>query len=331
MNDFEPEEPCFLTPEDDKSMLDPPTELPIGPPWWEGRWPRGGIDSLDGLERWVNDRLELMIELNWSTPDTLGPIGTALGRQAVKNALRYLARFGKFPAPPRPTIDKLERPDDIESELETILRHIREEEGRGDAVALSEPSAAENPRTNEPTSRQSSKEPPKQTWSKVDLNNAIRKYKAYRANEYPELVKGVRQGLPGAIKAARKIYGRNVIVRALGVKSSSMVSNSPAWREIADDLNLVPSSGDSRKSLGSMTRHNLDLVVDNHGEGTRDAVLDIVVDRETYALVRRSMPEPQASQVIERLHAGTLSDEDARVMVDMYEEQKKDSKSDRAY
>jgi hypothetical protein len=75
-------------------------------------------------------------------------------------------------------------------------------------------------------------------WTQDDLDKAIREYKAQRAASYRDLVEAVKKNRPGAKQAAIKKYGRNAIAQALGVKSHSMVSNSPAWLEIAQDLRL---------------------------------------------------------------------------------------------
>lgn len=124
----EPEEPCALTPEDDPSMLDPPIVWPVGPGWWDGRWPQGGISSLDDLERWVNARLEEMIGHYQSFRQTLGSGALMLGRQTVENVTRYLARVGRGDHPPRPKPEQLRDFADIQNALEALLRYIRKEQ-----------------------------------------------------------------------------------------------------------------------------------------------------------------------------------------------------------
>ena len=83
------------------------------------------------------------------------------------------------------------------------------------------------------------------------MDNEIRKYKADRAASYAELCEAVKRNQPGAKKKAAEIYGRNAIARALGVKSTAMVSKSPAWIAIAGELGL--SLNRSRRTQG--TRH----------------------------------------------------------------------------
>jgi hypothetical protein len=124
----EPEEPCCLTPEDNPSMLDPPIVWPVGPGWWDGRWPEGGINSLADLERWVDSRVEEMIFHYQSYRQTLGSGALMLGRQTVENVTRYLARFGKGDHPPRPKPEQLRDFADIQNALEALLRYIRKEQ-----------------------------------------------------------------------------------------------------------------------------------------------------------------------------------------------------------
>jgi|GEM_PF-2569987 len=84
------------------------------------------------------------------------------------------------------------------------------------------------------------------SWTQEDLDKAILEYKAARAATYADLREGLRKNSPVARKAAREVYGRNAIARALGVKSPSMVSKSPAWLAIAEDLGLELRRGRSR-------------------------------------------------------------------------------------
>lgn len=89
------------------------------------------------------------------------------------------------------------------------------------------------------------------SWTQIDLDSAIRTYKADRAAAYSDLCEAVKSNRPGLKKKAREIWGRNAIARALGVKSKSMVSKSPAWIAIAQDLGLPLNR--NRRALG--TRH----------------------------------------------------------------------------
>jgi hypothetical protein len=322
------DEPCFLTPEDDESMLDPPLATPVGPPWWEGRWPEGGIHSLDELERWVDDRLAAMISMDWHSQGSLGQIARIMGRQALRNANRYLDRFGHGDHPPMPTPDKLDHIEQIEAALAAVLRHIRRERGQEEVGDLPYVPADENPRANEPKPERHSAQPQLRTWSQGDLDDAIRKYKALRADQYSNLVDGVRRSRPGALKVAREIYGRNAIARALGVKASAMVSKSPVWREIAEELRLVSEKGRALRRSGKI---GLDLAVEAKAETEGGDVLDLAVSRETLSLIKKHLPAAAAETLAHRLYTGDTTDDEAREMVKMYLEQQADRKSNKVF
>jgi hypothetical protein len=105
------------------------------------------------------------------------------------------------------------------------------------------------------------KDPPKRSRTQVDLDEAIREYKAERASTYYDLVDGVRRGTSGATKSARDLFGRNAIVRALGVTSAAMVSKSAVWQAIADELELRgPSRSTSRRPA---QRIGLDIAIED--------------------------------------------------------------------
>src|SRR4051794_40251092 len=57
------DEPGFYDPEYYACKQASDRPRPVGPDWWEGWWPEGGIDSLEGLERWVDERLDEAIWL----------------------------------------------------------------------------------------------------------------------------------------------------------------------------------------------------------------------------------------------------------------------------
>ena len=203
----EPEdEPCLLSPVDDPAMLDTPEDEPVGPEWWEGRWPAGGIASLEDLERWVDSHLNEMISLNWTHP-RLGNIARMIGRQAVRNATRYLDRNGRGDHPSQPIPHQLEHIEQIESALVALLRYIRREQGpRSEVVTPAETTNDRSGTEPREAAYSSPSDTPKTGWSEDSLNAAIRKYKSERSRSYQDLVSGVRQGRKGAIEAARKIF-----------------------------------------------------------------------------------------------------------------------------
>jgi len=86
------------------------------------------------------------------------------------------------------------------------------------------------------TKNSSGGKPDRQSWTQDKLDNAIREYQADRAKSYADMRDAIERGKPGAKKKAQEVFGRNAIFRALNAKASIMVSRSPVWEAIAEDL-----------------------------------------------------------------------------------------------
>ena len=176
---------------------------------------------------------------------------------------------------------------------------------------------------------------PKRSWIQVDLNAAILKYKAERASQYNDLRDAIKDGKKGAMKAARRIFGRNAIARALGVKASAMVSKSPEWKEIAKDLKL------DRKSSPAKMRKRIgfDIAESEQSEAGGDTTIDTVIQNETIDLIKKTYNAPQdklvADDLIAKLEADKISDDDVRKFIEIHveqqEEQKKDQRAKRTH
>lgn len=165
---------------------------------------------------------------------------------------------------------------------------------------------------------------PKRSWTQLDLDDAIRAYKARRASRYGDLVDGVQRGQQGARKAAREIFGRNALVRVLGVRSPAMVTNSPAWQEIADELRLRDHV--SKKRRAPAQRIGIEIAQDEQAVASGESVVDEVVRRETVALVEKAMPALEAEATIEKLQRGEITDDQARELVNVSADQKRDDR-----
>lgn len=178
--------------------------------------------------------------------------------------------------------------------------------------------------------RQGKEQPAKLSWTQLDLDEAIREHKAKRASRYNDLVSGVKQGKAGAKKSARELFGRNAIVRALGVRSAAMVSGSSVWQAIADELGLRgPSSSRSAANRHSK-RVGLDIALEEQAEATSEPVLETAIRRETIQLIETSMPATEAQATIEKLQRGDLTDDAARELVDILVQQQQDDRNHRA-
>jgi hypothetical protein len=170
--------------------------------------------------------------------------------------------------------------------------------------------------------------PPLRSWTQSELDAAIREYKSKRAVQYKDLVEAVRQGKRGAQKTAQKLYGRNALARALGVKAPAMVSKSEAWEEIAADLQLARKRGD-RPVRNQRKRIGLDIAAEGKaGEDPENTgCLDEVIRKETIAFLRRELPPEEAEETITKLQRGAITDDQARALIDLYREQCQDDRA----
>jgi len=176
---------------------------------------------------------------------------------------------------------------------------------------------------HEPAKRREKHPPAKRSWTKADLDEAIREYKAKRASTYNDLVSALKQGKAGAKKSARELFGRNAIVRALGVRSAAMVSGSPVWQAIADELGLRGRSTAHRHPQ----RIGFDIALEDQAEATSEPVLDQTIQRETIRLIEKSMPAKEAEATIEKLQRGDLTDDAARELVEVLVQQQQDDRN----
>lgn len=305
-DDFE--EPCFLDYTDDPARFDQPSERPVGPSWWQGWWPSGGINSLADLTQWVEYRLDEMISLQgW---DSLADIGRMLGVQALKNADRYLGQFGKGDHPPRPYDDQLQRVEDVENALEDLLRCLRQQHYPSTPPA---PTTPVNQTTGTPIFSSSGDTPPLRSWVQSELDAAIYKYKADRATIYNSLRQAIDADLKGAVESARQTFGRNAVATALGVKARAMVSKSPAWREIADALRL---NGDGLRRLNHANKTGFSIA-ESRKVGSTDPTADEVERRDAIRFVRRKLKGERADAIVSALESGDISPDGVEEMVEM--------------
>lgn len=79
---------------------------------------------------------------------------------------------------------------------------------------------------------------PPRSWKQQELDAAIAAYRDDPAQEFAELRDLVQKGSEAAYQKAKALFGRNAIVRNLGVRGAAMVSKSPVWQELAADLSL---------------------------------------------------------------------------------------------
>ncbi len=162
---------------------------------------------------------------------------------------------------------------------------------------------------------------PERSWTQSDLDDEIRKYKATRSSNFSELVAAVGRGQKGAIEAARKLFGRNVIVRALGVKAPAMVTNSAVWQAIADELRLPRGK---YRNAPKLRKIGLDIAMEAQASHVSPQPFDSAVRRETIRLVHSSLPADQSEPILEKLQRGEITDDEAMEVIDLVKEQKRD-------
>ena len=175
-------------------------------------------------------------------------------------------------------------------------------------------------------------------WTQPDLDNAIRQYRADRAASYAALRDGLKRNSPAAKKAAKEVYGRNAIARALGVKSRSMVSKSPAWIAIAQDLGLELHRGlvTGTRRTAKPGKIGLDMAVEQKSldpaggadNAPAEAALETLERQETILQIKhlaragrtdkeKADNQRAADELIQRLQREECTDDEARQVVEM--------------
>ena len=167
---------------------------------------------------------------------------------------------------------------------------------------------------------------PKRSWTQSDLDDEIRKYKAERSHSFSDLVDAVRRGQKGAKKSAQKLFGRNVIVRALGVKSPAPVTNSAVWQAIADELGIPRGKNRNAPKLNKI---GLDIAMEAQASHVSPQPFDSAVRGETIRLVHSSLPADQSEPILENLQRGKITDDQARDLIEVVKDQKRDLKTRR--
>jgi hypothetical protein len=151
---------------------------------------------------------------------------------------------------------------------------------------------------------------------------------AFQADNLPAaLAPIVKRGGPGAKKDAQRLFGRNAIVRELGVKSGAMVTKSPEWQAIAAELNLPRLSG--RGSTGKPARVGSEIALEEQAIAASVPAADQLVRRETIQLIEAAMPADVAEPTIEKLLRGEITDDRARQLIEVYADQARDDRTRR--
>jgi hypothetical protein len=143
-------------------------------------------------------------------------------------------------------------------------------------------------------------DPPKRSWTQPDLDDAIREYKAKRAASYQRLLsvlddpKSSPSSRRNARKQAKDLFGRNVVARALGVKSAKMVSQSQPWVAMAKELGLQRKTG-QQAGVGRPTKIGEEIAVE---QASMDAV-----DTDDHAASDAAILREEREQTLRKIRA----------------------------
>lgn len=154
-----------------------------------------------------------------------------------------------------------------------------------------------------------------------EVDQAIAKYKAERAAKYNELRDAIQHGSRQARRAARRLFGRDALAKAINCRSKTQVSASSVYHLIRTDLNLGRSRRDYRKRVG------LSIAAETAAQAVGDPTVAQAIDRETKALAREHLPARAAAELIAKLESGQITSDMAAQTVELYRQQVKDDRS----
>lgn len=286
------------------------------PPGWEGSRPVCYDGTLDGLAEY----------LLWGMSAKRGDEGYSLGgpilhySRVIRNAHHALHWFGLhdlLDGVPNGTpkaasvVDGLGQIHDL---LDFVRGKIAEGWKRTQRKLIQSP--------------EGSKTGQRRSWTQRDLDQAVWQYKAARADIYSKMARDIKAGKKGAKAAAESLFGRKAIVEAMSVRCPSMVSKSPPWRDMADELGLSRGPG----AVAQMKTPDFDmLLATTSGSGSDPQ--DEVARSETIRSINRKLVGNEhrtaREAILTQLETGKITDEKALEAVDICLEQHKDEETTR--
>ncbi|MFV0442554.1 MAG: hypothetical protein ACK5Q5_03180 [Planctomycetaceae bacterium] len=139
----------------------------------------------------------------------------------------------------------------------------------------------------------------KRSWTQETLNEAIRDHRLRNDKLFWKLKRRIKKGEPEAIKEAIQLFGRNSIVKLLGVKSPDMVTKSNEWKAIADELGLPRGPAHLRKQV------------------SRKKTIPSASDDDLLRKMRSKLSPEQVEQTLAKLEEGKMSRDDVLEMIEM--------------
>lgn len=179
--------------------------------------------------------------------------------------------------------------------------------------------------------------PPKRSWVQPDLDEAIREYQAKRSDSYQQFISllgnpNTPAGRKRAVRqAAKRMFGRNVVAKALGVKSAKMVSQSEPWVAMASALGL-PRRSDNATGAGKRPKRiGEEIAIEQASmaaaateeHAAADAAILVAEREETLRQIRTlaesELPKAKsdAKAILDRYQAGEMTDDQARQTVSL--------------
>jgi hypothetical protein len=165
---------------------------------------------------------------------------------------------------------------------------------RGKITTLPDRTAA-----RKPSGRSSQGHAPLRPYTLKALEEEIVSYRTRHSAEYEQLRERIHAGDLAAILSARALFGRNRLVRSLGVKSGAMVSKTKAWKSIRADLHLGATRRRSRFASAAPQLASANPTLDAVCDAELKAMLDELGSRGE--VLRRSLEsgDQTAEQVLE--------------------------------
>lgn len=195
--------------------------------------------------------------------------------------------------------------------------------GKADLVS-GEPAVGVKQETPPATSRKTSR------GKKPDAELAIRRYIADHHDYYDSLKQGCQQHDPITRRQAEKMFGRNALVKHLGLTAGT-VSGTDVWqKQIKPDL-FPERPGDALSKLRhSGGKVGFEIAVEWAGGARGDQTSDAVVRNETVAMIRAAtLPQDAKDQIESQLQTGAITDDEARYCLECYRDSEKSRKADR--
>ena len=157
----------------------------------------------------------------------------------------------------------------------------------------------------------------KRRWTQPELNKAIRDLRA----RYRGMIEQARRGKPGARQEVLRIFRRHALADRLGVKSRRMVTDSPDWRQLAEEVNL-PRKGaldGSRRTA----KIGLGIALAQAADTSDLTQLDTATHNETLRTLCRAIEAAKGPKqrsefqsVWEQFELGEMTDDQACRMLD---------------